>query len=350
MKTNTEYKRKSNFFILFMLFSQVKFRKTVITIYYCSSKFRIFDTTMLHRSEILSAAMSAGFDLCGMARCRYLSERESVFERWLENGFDSSLEYMRRNIDKRFDPSRLMPGAKSVIVCAVSYKNEISDGYDAAADTPKIASYACAADYHVTIKEMLNKMAESLRVVCPDIRYRRFTDSAPVLEKAWAVEAGLGWIGRNSLLVTPRYGSFVLLGELITDAEIDRYDAPYTADGCGNCRRCIEACAAEAIQPERIIDTRRCISRITVEKSEEIEPEKLHGWVFGCDCCQNVCPYNRKAPQHTCREFDISLDPRSITAAQWAEMSEEEFGKIAGHTPLNRGGYARIRQLCSRKK
>lgn len=302
---------------------------------------------MLSRSDILSAAFAAGFNLCGIARCRVLSEREEDFRRWLACGFDSSLGYMRRGVEKRFDPSYLVPDARSVAVCAVSYKNEISEGYGQWPDTPKIASYACAADYHDTIKSMLRQMAASLGLQQAGVAWRCFTDSAPVLEKAWAVEAGLGWIGRNSLLVTPQYGSFVLLGELIVDADVDVYDTPYAGNGCGTCRRCIEACPRGAVTEGRMIDTRRCISRLTVEKGEAAGPEDLHGWVFGCDCCQSVCPYNAKAPKHTCRAFEPVLDPREMTWRRWAEMSEEEFAGLAGATPIRRSGYGRVKQLCA---
>ena len=301
---------------------------------------------MLLHSDILAAAFESGFNLCGIARCRALSEREDDFRRWLECGFDSSLDYMRRGVEKRLDPSLLLPDARSVAVCAVSYKNEISEWYDRRPDTPKIASYACTADYHDTIKSMLGQMAEKLGLRQAGIAWRCFTDSAPMLEKAWAVEAGLGWIGRNSLLVTPRYGSFMLLGELVTDAPVDMYDTPYAGNGCGECRRCIEACPNSAITSRRVIDTRRCISRLTVEKGDADVSSDLHGWVFGCDVCQNVCPYNRKAPKYTCAAFGPVLDPRRITRRQWAEMSESEFASLAGRTPLRRGGYERIRRLC----
>ena len=301
---------------------------------------------MLLRSDILAAASDVGFNLCGIARCRVMSEREESFRNWLASGFDSSLSYMRRGVEKRLDPSLLLPDAKSIVVCAVSYKNDVSDGYDRWPDAPKIASYAISADYHDTIKCMLRQMAERLGLDAAGVAWRCFTDSAPVLEKAWAVEAGLGWIGRNSLLVTPRYGSFVLLGELITDAPVDDYDAPYMRNGCGGCRKCVDACPNSAITMNRVIDTSRCISRLTVEKGAIVSTDDLHGWVFGCDCCQSVCPYNGKAPVYTCEAFNPLIDPRSMTRKMWADMSKTEFETSAGRTPLARGGYERIGQLC----
>ncbi len=302
---------------------------------------------MLKRADILDAALSVGFNLCGIARYRVLSERVEKYTQWLDRGFDSSLHYMRRGVEKRFDPKFLLPDAASVIVCAVSYKNEVSGGYDAGCDVPRIASYACTTDYHVTVKTMLRDMAGRLGLDDRGVAWRCFTDSAPILEKAWAVEAGLGWIGRNSLLVTPRYGSFVVLGEIVVSCAADVYDTPYSGCGCGDCRRCVDSCPTGAITEERMLDTGRCISRLTVEKGCEAVACDLHGWIFGCDECQNACPYNMRAAAHTCRGFDTVFDPRVMSDGAWASMSEQEFGAVAGSTPLSRAGYLRVKGLCA---
>ena len=203
---------------------------------------------MLDRSFIRQSAAAAGFDLCGVAPCRHLVRNEQFFRRWLGDGRHASLGYLERNLDKRFDVRRLVEGAQTVVVCAVGYKNGLSDGYpdDFRA---KIASYALTADYHATIKGMLGDLFGRLRAAEPALAGRAFVDSAPLVEKQLAVEAGLGWIGRQSLLVTPRFGSFVLLGELVLDAACDRYDEPLAGVGCGSCRRCPRPCCCSCCGP-----------------------------------------------------------------------------------------------------
>lgn len=262
---------------------------------------------MFNLAQIRLFAHEVGFDLCGVAKYRVFEEDKAFLGEWIEQGYASSLDYLKRNIDCRADANLLVEGAKSVIVCAVSYKNKISDGYPADHQA-KVASYACTTDYHTTIKQMLFELCERLKEINPDFSARCFVDSAPIFEKRYAVEAGLGWIGRQSLLVTPEFGSFVLLGEIVMTAECDQYDTPYKGVGCGECRRCIEACPNNAIK-ERHIDTSRCISCATIERKEEGEGCDLHGWIFGCDECQTVCPYNRKAPYFRNPKFAPLFNP-----------------------------------------
>lgn len=303
---------------------------------------------MLASEYIKNAAERAGFDLCGITRCRHLSENERVFRQWLADGRSGGLDYLERNIEKRFDPSKLVAGARSAIVCAVSYKNAISDGYPSACRA-KIASYACTTDYHSTIKQMLFSLLAKLKEQYPTLEGRAFTDSAPLAEKQLAVDAGLGWTGRQSLLVTPQYGTFVLLGELIVSEEVDRYDSP-VEDGCGECRRCVEACPAGALLATRSADASKCISRATVEarQGKADDAVNLHGWIFGCDECQSCCPYNRRAPQHRNSAFDMLFDPRTITADNWDRMSDEEFRERFGTTPLMRSGLAAIKENAAK--
>lgn len=298
------------------------------------------------RSEIIKdLARSAGFDLCGIVRCRYFAENEQYFREWLAAGYGGDLHYLERNLDKRFDVSRLVEGAKSVVVCAVNYKSERSLGYPADCHT-KIASYACNRDYHSTIKEMLSTLYSALKAEYPTLKARIFTDSAPLLEKRLAVEAGLGWIGRQSLLVTPQFGTFVLLGELVIDEEADIYDSPFEGSRCGECHRCIEACPKSAILPTKNIDARHCISRLTIEKQSNAMPVStdLNGWIFGCDECQSCCPFNRLTPNAANRYFSTPFDPVEISSDEWLSMSEQEFSDRFGHTPLIRSGLQRIRQ------
>ena len=297
---------------------------------------------MLDFQDIKKLAADAGFDLCGIAPCRHLAESEARFRAWLSRGGQSSLGYMERNTGKRFDPRLLVEGARTAVVCAVSYKNPAGGGYPAGHRT-KVASYACTADYHTTIRAMLTRMLDALRAAHPGLSGRAFVDTAPLAEKQLAVEAGLGWIGRQSLLVTPRFGSYVLLGELILTDETDAYDAPFREDRCGSCRRCVEACPTGAVAADRTIDTGRCIACHTIEKEPQ-ERVDLDGWIFGCDCCQSRCPWNLRAPMHRNAAFDPVFDPLAMDAAEWLGMDEATFEARCGRTPLTRSGLERIQR------
>lgn len=298
---------------------------------------------MIARKVIINAAHSVGFDLVGVVPAQSLDVERNIFNTWLLRGRHSTLGYLERNVEKRFDARLLVEGSRSVVVCAVSYMSPFSRGYVEGCCT-KIASYALARDYHTTIKEMLRDLAARLKEHAPDMQFRAFTDSAPLAEKSLAVRAGLGWIGRNSLLVTPEYGSMLLLGELVIDEAVDEYDSPLDAVGCGECRRCVEACPNGAIMDDRSIDTHRCISCRTIEREGATESISLDGWIFGCDACQHVCPYNQKAPMHRNRCFDPIFDPTELDAERWSMMTEEEFNSMAGDTPMTRAGLERIRR------
>ena len=296
---------------------------------------------MLDQRNIKRLAAQAGFDLCGVAPCRHLAANEARFRRWLGQGYQSSLAYLERHTEKRFDPARLIEGARTAVVCAVAYKNRTSDGYPATCRT-KIASYACTTDYHTTIRNMLRGMLQALKAAYPGLEGRAFVDTAPLAEKQLAVEAGLGWIGRQSLLVTPQFGSFVLLGELLLNDETDAYDTPFEGSRCGSCRACIEHCPTGAILDERMIDTGRCIACHTIEREPDTEID-LDGWIFGCDACQSCCPYNRRAPQHRNPAFDTLFDPAELDAEAWRALDERQFTDCFGTTPLTRSGLERIR-------
>ena len=244
-------------------------------------------------------------------------------------------------------PWLLVEGARTAVVCAVSYKNAASEGYPAGHRT-KIASYACTADYHTTIRAMLAQLFEALRAAYPGLGGRAFTDTAPLAEKQLAAEAGLGWMERQSLLVTPQFGTCVLLGELILTDEANAYDTPFGEERCGTCRRCVEACPTGAIAPDRTIDTARCISCRTIEKVPESDAG-LDGWIFGCDCCQSCCPWNLRAPRHRNAAFDPVFDPLTMNAAAWLGMDETTFEALCeASTPLTRSGLARIRENVRR--
>lgn len=273
---------------------------------------------------ILTLASDCGFDLCGVARSRELNSQRDHFGSFLSCGFHGTLGYLERNFDKRLNPTLLVDDARSIICCAVSYNNR------AWKRQSQVASYALTTDYHISIREMLRNLFAKLKECYPNLEGRAFVDTAPVLEKAWAVECGLGWIGRNSLLITPEYGSFVVLGELIVNLESNRYSAPFDDNRCGECRRCMDSCPTGAIVDSRVIDTRRCISRLTVERSiGSVDPDTdLHGWIFGCDACQSVCPHNQKAAMYRNPRFAPLVDPQTLDSQFWSTHTDEELKQL----------------------
>ena len=319
---------------------------------------------MLEAEWIRNKALEIGFNDCGITRCRTLCERKESFSDWLAEGNHAGLNYLERNLDKRLDPALLVKNARTVIVCLVSCNNgawrescrPLPDPARPWEPFPRIASYALARDYHTTIKEMLNTLFDTLRQRYPDLSGRCFTDTAPLMEKSWAAEAGLGWIGKNSLLISPRFGSFVLLGEIVLDAPADLYDRPFPGERCGSCRRCMEACPNGAITAPRRLDLRRCISRLTIERPDPSPfPERnasaprLHGWLFGCDLCQGVCPYNRQAPLHTHPAFGPLFRPEEMSRQAWLDLSPEAFKARMGATPLPRCGLENLQLRLSRE-
>ncbi len=295
---------------------------------------------MISEQRIKELARSVGFDLCGVVEAEPLPEAEIRFRGWLEQGCHASLGYLERNIEKRFNPSLLVEGCRSVVVCAVNYRSSHRP-----TPPPRVASYALNRDYHLTIRTMLARLLEALQEAYPDcsIRGRGFTDSAPLSEKTLAVRAGLGWIGRNSLLVTPQFGTRVHLGELLLSEPCDGYDSPFEGERCGSCRACLEACPAAAIGADRTIDARRCIACRTIERGS-CDAGSLHGWVFGCEECQQLCPHNRHTPEATHPLFRPMVDPATLTRDRWLAMSDEEFSRLLGETPLARAGLERIQR------
>ena len=284
---------------------------------------------------IQKSALSCGFNLCGSASCREKTEHKKFLQNYLDNSYNAGLGYLERNFEKRLDPRLLVPGAKSIIVCAVSHNNmawkeQKNSNY-------KIASYALAKDYHISIKKMLNELLTILKSENPEIKARVFVDTAPILEKAWAVEAGLGWIGKNSLLITPEFGSFINLGEIVLDIELEEYSEPYINSHCGNCTRCIDNCPNSAIRAPKIVDARRCISRLTVERNVgDCEADyPTHDWLFGCDMCQCVCPFNEKAKTYTNIEFAPVIEPTKLSTQYIESMNNDDFIEIFKDTPMN---------------
>jgi epoxyqueuosine reductase len=243
---------------------------------------------VLKYEHILNYAAEAGFTLCGVARARVLAGHAPWFEAGLEASGEGVLPYLAREWRRRLDPSTLLADARTVIVCALAY-----DGFSPVeTDAGRVSAHRRNGDYHPGVKAMLREVSERLRAENPPLRAKVCCDTSAILEKAWAVEAGLGWQGRNTLLVNPMHGSFLLLGVIVLDAECDRYDEPFSGVGCGSCRRCEEACPTGALR-DRTVDTGRCISALTIERSRKGLPaEPINGWVSGCDECQTACPHN----------------------------------------------------------
>ncbi len=296
---------------------------------------------MLNYQHIKESAMGAGFDLVGICRPRDFAGNREWYGEWLGSGCAEPLSYMYKYMDVRFDPRELLGGARTAVVCALNYKNCYSCPTTTDQGAPQIASYALARDYHKVVRRALKALLKALQADHPALEGRPCVDTAPLLEKQLAHEAGLGWIGRSSLLVTPQFGTYVVLGVLLLSHDADHYDSPYAGNGCGECHRCVSACPTAAIRPNRTLDARRCLSALTVECDTPAGAE-LSGWIFGCDECQRCCPHNRATPLASNEAIAPIVTPP--TFEQWEVMTPEQFAARAASTPLKRGGLERLQR------
>ncbi len=302
--------------------------------------------------RIKEQACAQGFDACGIVRAGPLKEEKFRLLDWLARGHHGEMDYMAGNVDKRTDPTRLVPGSKSVVVVRLNY---FPGKYynNSKQDIPKISRYAAGRDYHKVIRKKLQQLLAWINEALTPVNGRAFVDSAPVLERAWARRAGLGWIGKNSMLITREGGSYFFIGELILDLEL-AYDHPEPEDYCGTCSRCLDACPTHAIQPNRTVDATRCISYWTIEYRKESfpqeAPENFREWVFGCDICQEVCPWNRKARPHHTPDFLPDEKRLSLTREDWERMTEEEFERLFAGTPVMRTGLERMKRNVKKQK
>lgn len=283
-------------------------------------------------------AYQLGFDFVGISAATELSEEARQLEQWLNRGFHGKMSYMENHFDKRIDPRKLVEGAKSVVTLLYNYHTSEKQYDD---NAPKISKYAYGTDYHYVIKDKLKQLLNDLTEKVGHINGRCFVDSAPVLEREWAKRSGTGWLGKNTLLIHPKQGSYFFLAELIIDIPLD-YDSPMK-DYCGTCRRCIDACPTEAIAPSGfLLDASKCISYVTIELKEAIPDTfagKMDNWMYGCDICQEVCPWNRFAKQHQEPAFAPKPQLLEMTKEDWQEITQDVFSQLFSKSAVKRTKY-----------
>ena len=296
-----------------------------------------------HTAFIKKTAVWLGFEHCGIAPAARLDADARRLEQWLQKGMHGSMQYMEKYFDQRIDPQKLVPGAKSVITLLKNYYP--SQQQDAAA--PKISKYAFGTDYHEVIREKLNGLIALLKEEAGEIHGRGFVDSAPVLERTWAQRSGLGWVGKNGNLINKQSGSFYFIATLITDLEL-QYDDPFAKDYCGTCTKCIDECPTGAILPDKVVDGSKCISYFTIELKEMLIPGEMKGkfdnWLFGCDTCQDVCPWNRFSHPHRENAFTPIPEILNLTINEWEAMTEDSFKKLFKDSPLRRTKFSGIQR------
>ena len=291
---------------------------------------------------IKSKAEKFGFESCGISKAGFLENDARFLEKWLNENYHGEMTYMENHFDKRLNPTLLVEGSKSVISLMYNYfpEEEISE-----IDNLKISKYAYGEDYHEVIKEILREMVTELQDEIGDFGCRIFVDSAPVLERSWAKKSGLGWIGKNANLISKKRGSFFFLAEIICDLEL-REDHE-TTDHCGTCRKCIDACPTNAIVSDKIIDGSKCISYATIELKNEIPDyfnDKLENWMFGCDVCQDVCPWNRFSVPHQQAKFKPNNALKNFRKNEWQEITQEIFSEIFRKSPVKRAKFSGLRR------
>lgn len=284
---------------------------------------------------IKQEAYKLGFQFCGISKAEFLEEEAPRLESWLNNGFQGEMSYMENHFDKRLDPRLLVEGARSVISLSLNY---YTDKKQEDPSAPKLSKYAFGTDYHFVIKDKLKLLLEAIRQEIGEVNGRAFVDSAPVLDKAWAKKSGLGWVGKHSNLINKNTGSFFFLAELIVDLDLE-YDIKPSHDHCGTCTRCIDACPTEAIVAPYLVDGSRCISYLTIELKNELPAEfkgKMDNWMFGCDVCQDVCPWNKFSVLNTEQNFRPNELILGLNHTEWQELTEETFNKVFKNSAVKR--------------
>lgn len=296
-----------------------------------------------HTATVKNIATQCGFDYCGIARAMPLDDDARRLERWLNKGMNGSMQYMEHYFDLRVNPIKLVPGARSVITMLLNYFPSAAPVNNA----PKISRYAWGNDYHEVIRVKLKNFLQEIKQRIGEVNGRGFVDSAPVLERAWAQRSGLGWVGKNGNLIHKKAGSFFFIATLIVDLELE-YDDPVAKDYCGSCRKCIDACPTDAIQENRVIDGSRCISYFTIELKDMLIPDTVKGkfdnWMFGCDICQEVCPWNRFSVGTHETDFTPIPEILNFDTGDWEDLTEESFKKIFKNSPLKRAKFNGIKR------
>lgn len=298
--------------------------------------------TTKYSKLIKAEAKRLGFTTCGVAKAEFLENEARNLDAWLKNGYHGEMHYMENHFDKRLDPTLLVDGAKSVISLSYNYFPE----EEQRTDSYRVAKYAYGQDYHHVVKGKLKELYNFIQEEIGEINGRAFVDSAPVMERSWAERAGLGWNGKHSLLIQKELGSYFFLAELIIDLDLE-YDTPFQTDHCGTCTKCIDACPTEAILPNNTIDGSKCISYFTIELKNEIPNSvkgKFEDWMFGCDICQDVCPWNRFSKPHREPLFNPHPDLISMTKDDWQEITEDVFKKVFKKSAVKRTKYAGLQR------
>lgn len=291
------------------------------------------DIVSSNTKKIKQKALELGFIDVGISKADFLEKESIKLKEWLDKGYHGEMQYMENHFEKRVDPRKLVDGAKSVISVLYNYYPEKQQRRD----TYQISKYAYGKDYHYVVKEKLHQLLEYIHSEIQEISGRAFVDSAPVMDKVWAVKAGLGWIGKNTNLISKEFGSFAFIGELLIDLELD-YSDDQVKGHCGNCTKCIDACPTNALLPYQL-DARKCISYLTIEKKGELPEEfkvKWDDWIFGCDICQDVCPWNQKQKSHHESAFELHPDLFVLDKTDWERITKEHFNEIFRKSAVKR--------------
>jgi epoxyqueuosine reductase len=305
------------------------------------------DLKRIARTNLIKEkASELGFFSCSISEAQFLEEEARDLETWLKNGFHGRMSYMENHFDKRLDPRLLVDGARSVVTLLYNYYSEQSQSDS---EAPKISMYAYGEDYHQVVKDKLKELLRFISDHIGEVNGRAFVDSAPVMDKAWAKRSGAGWIGKHTNLISKRAGSYFFIAELILDLELES-DGPVT-DHCGTCTRCIDACPTEAIVAPYVVDGSKCISYLTIELKDQLIPSEFQGkmdqWMFGCDVCQTVCPWNRFSKQHSEPRFEPKGNLLDLTSRDWTDLTEELFNELFKGSAVKRTKFSGLKRNIS---
>ena len=295
-------------------------------------------------NQIKEQALILGFDACGISSVEELSEEKEFLDEWLNIGYHGEMAFMERNKEKRTNPALLVDGSKSVISVLMNYFPEKQLHPESHYN---ISKYAFGTDYHDVIKDRLKELMAFIKIHYPEANMRSFTDSAPIMDKRWAQKAGLGWIGKNTLLMNKELGSFFFIGEIVVNLELIA-DSPLNKEYCGSCTQCIDACPTDALRKPYLLNASRCITYLNAESKKDIPKDlipKMNNWIYGCDICQDVCPWNTHAKSTNGEFFKMSNELVLMKKQDWDNMEQPKFNRIFKNTPVERSGYDRLKMM-----